>query len=296
MRVDHGLRQGGEISPFYDSMQAKLIATGATREEARRKLLQMLDETVLLGVGSNRDFLTHIIGHPVFASGHFSTGFIAEHCPSESIGASRQPDLLHRALAAALLYRTAADELRRNAEFDDELLGWQSSAPATVTVKLKLGETATEARVKPLGGKRCEVVLPDGTTQIELTETSAPDVGYVHEGIAGRAAYARQGDTLWLSHRGLTLRYDDVTLAAARKVGAGSDGRLVAPMDGRIIAVFVEAGAAVRKGQSLAVLEAMKMELQVASSVDGVVETVSCQPGQQVKARQLLIGLKPDVL
>ena len=88
MRSDHGLRQGGTVSPYYDSMQAKLIASGGTREEARRTLLHMLEDTVLLGVGSNRDYLSHIIAHPVFAGGDFSTGFIAEH---------RAPRLLPRA-------------------------------------------------------------------------------------------------------------------------------------------------------------------------------------------------------
>lgn len=113
-----GLRQGGVISPFYDSMQAKLIAVGATREQARHKLLQMLDETVLLGVSSNRDFLAQIVAHPVFADGRFSTGFIAEHFPAETISASREPDSLHVALAAALLYRTAADALQASAGID----------------------------------------------------------------------------------------------------------------------------------------------------------------------------------
>ena len=98
---------------------------------------------------------------------------------------------------------------------------------------------------------------------------------------------------LWLCSQGLTLCYVDATLAATEKGAAGSDGRLVAPMDGKIVVLAVKAGASVKKGQTLAVLEAMKMEFQIASGVDGVVENISCQIGQQVKARQLLLNLKP---
>ncbi len=293
MRVDHGLRQGGLISPFYDSMQAKLIALGATRDQARHKLLQMLDETVLLGVSSNRDFLAQIVAHPVFADGRFSTGFIAENFPSEMVSASREPDSLHAALAAVVLYRSAADALQASSGIESELLNWQSSAPATVLFKLKAGEKVLDIKVKALSAGRYEVMLPDATKVIELTSLSAPDVRYLCGGIAGRASFALAGDTLWLSHGGLTLAYRDTTLAAAEKGAAGSDGRLVAPMDGKIVAVMVEPGAAITKGQTLAVLEAMKMEFPIASAVDGLVEVVLCQPGQQVKARALLIGLKP---
>lgn len=295
MRVDHGMRQGGEISPFYDSMQAKLIATGDTREQARRKLLQMLDETVLLGVSSNRDFLAQIVAHPVFAGGKFSTGFIAEHFPPDCVMASRQPDSLHSALAAALLYRTAADALQRDAGLDGELLAWQSSAPASVAVNLKVGETMTRNKVTPLGKHRYEVRLPEGKVQLDLTEVAAPDARYVHDGVVGRAGFALDGSALWLSHKGLTLHYEDCTLAPAEKGASGSDGRLVAPMDGKIVAVFIEPGAAIARGQTLAVLEAMKMEFPITSGVVGQVETVSCQVGQQVKGRQLLITIKPTL-
>ena len=116
---------------------------------------------------------------------------------------------------------------------------------------------------------------------------------FVHDGVAGRGSFARDGDVLWLSHGGLTLRYDDVTLAAAEKDAAGSDGRLLAPMDGKIVALMTEPGATIVKGQTLGVLEAMKMEFPICSGVDGVVEAVSIQPGLQVKARALLIAIKP---
>ena len=293
MRVDHGLRQGDEISPFYDSMQAKLIACGDTREQARQKLQEMLDEVLLLGVNSNRDFLRRIIAHPVFAGGDFSTAFISQHFPAEAITAARKPGDLHIALAATLLHHTAAQRLSADAGLNAELLNWQSSRAAEVAFALKADDASFSARVRALGGPRYEVMIEQRTLALELVSVFAPDVRFLRDGVVGRASFAQATDTIWLSHAGLTLSYADTSFAPPSKGAVGSDGRLTAPIDGKIVAVNVEPGAAISQGQTLAVLEAMKMEFFISSAVDGVVETVQCQPGQQVKARQLLIGLKP---
>lgn len=294
MRVDHGLREGGVVSPFYDSMQAKLIASGATREHARRKLLQMLDEVVLLGVDSNRDFLRQIIAHPVFAGGHFSTGFIAEHFPAKTLEATRKPEPEHTAVAAVLLCRCAADSLGRDAGIDSELLGWQSSAPATVAVELSAGTEVHKTTVKALSASHYRVQAGGKDLELEIIALKAPEVQFIVNGVAERASYALTHEGIWLCRQGLTLQYADTTLAAAAKQAMGSDGRLVAPLDGKVIEVMAVLSAPVHKGQTLAVLEAMKMEFQISSAVDGVVESVSCQAGQQVKARQLLITLQPN--
>jgi geranyl-CoA carboxylase alpha subunit len=291
MRVDHGLRAGGVVAPNYDSMQAKLIASGAGREQARRTLLQMLDRTVLLGVASNRDFLRQVVAHPAFASGRFSTDFIAGHFPADRLAAALAGDSVHRALAALLFYRHDADALARSAGLDAELMGWQSSAAAAVPVRLRCGDEVIASSVRPCGGGHYEVRLPEGAVMLELDSLAAP-VRYVHDGVAQSLDVARAGATLWLSCRGATLAYEDVTLAPAARNAAASDGRVRSPMDGKIIAVLVEAGSAVAKGQPLAVLEAMKMEFSVTSQADGVVAALACQVGQQVKARQLLMTVQ----
>jgi len=293
MRVDHGLREGGLIFPFYDSMQAKLIAKGKTRDQARRKLLQMLDEVILLGVNSNRDFLRQIIAHPVFADDNFSTGFIGENFPAEVLEASRIPDIAHTALAAALLYHYAANQLRSDACLEGELLNWQSSAPAVVAVNLKASENTQNTTVKAVSGSHYRVQIEGEETDIEFIAVNAPDAQFMMNGIVTRANFALSSDGIWLSHNGLTLMYRDTTFAAAKKGAVGSDGRLVTPIDGKVVGVMVASGDTIRKGQTLAVLEAMKMEFQITSAVDGVVESVPCQVGLQVKARQLLIAIQP---
>jgi geranyl-CoA carboxylase alpha subunit len=121
----------------------------------------------------------------------------------------------------------------------------------------------------------------------------APSLRFMHQGLSAKADYALTQNSVHLAHAGLTLSYIDTTLAPARKDAAGSDGRMLAPMDGKILKVLVQPGDTISKGQPLAVLEAMKMEFVISSGVDSTVTAVACQVGQQVKARQLLISLAP---
>jgi geranyl-CoA carboxylase alpha subunit len=293
MRTDHGLRQGSLVSPYYDSMQAKLIASGDTREQACRTLLHMLDHTVLLGVSSNLDYLRQIIAHPVFAAGDFSTGFVAEHLSPQSFAASRAPTALHTALAAVLIYRSQALALQADAGLDPELLEWQSSAPAQVPLLLQCGERKLRVTVAALGRGAYRVQLDGQAHDLDIVSMQAPSLRFMYQGLSAKADYALAQNSVHLAHAGLTLSYIDTTLAPARKDAAGSDGRMLAPMDGKILKVLVQPGDTISKGQPLAVLEAMKMEFVISSGVDSIVTAVACQVGQQVKARQLLISLAP---
>ncbi len=293
MRTDHGLRQGSLVSPYYDSMQAKLIASGDTREQACRTLLHMLDHTVLLGVSSNLDYLRQIIAHPVFAAGDFSTGFVTEHLSPESFAASRAPTALHTALAAVLIYRSQALALQADAGLDAELLEWQSSAPAQVPLLLQCGERKLRVTVAAMGMGTYRVQLDGQTLDLDILSMQAPSLRFMHQGLSAKADYALAQNSVHLAYAGLTLSYIDTTLAPARKDAAGSDGRMLAPMDGKILKVLVQLGDTISKGQPLAVLEAMKMEFVISSGVDSTVTAVACQVGQQVKARQLLISLAP---
>ena len=299
-RVDHALFEGAQISSFYDSMQAKLIAYGDSRAMARRNLLQMLDDTVLLGVPSNRDFLRKLIAHPQFAGGEFSTGFIADHFPIDQLVADNEPEQHHIALAASLLYSQAVEQLRSDAGLDADLMQWQSSAPATVPLTLAVGDKSISLTVTPLSRNSFRIERVNkvntggGTSQLLLNGTTENHVIYTIGGFSARASKAQVGNTLWLCSNGLTLRYDDMTFTPPVTEQAGADGRLNAPMDGKLMQVFASVGDTVSKGQKLAVLEAMKMEFSVTSSVDGKMLEVCCPVGAQVKARQLLFVIEPQ--
>ncbi|MDO9322242.1 MAG: acetyl-CoA carboxylase biotin carboxylase subunit, partial [Pseudomonas sp.] len=136
IRIDHGLVEGQEVSPFYDPMLAKIIAYGATRDEARRKLVRAVEECVLLGVNGNQRFLANLLAHPEFAAGNATTAFIGEHFHSDPSLSPQPPAASELAIAAALLYQESANARAHQGE----LAGWRSAGSAPWQFTLKHGE------------------------------------------------------------------------------------------------------------------------------------------------------------
>jgi len=293
IRVDTCLRDGQVISPFYDSMQAKIIAWGEDRETARQRLLKALRDTTLLGVVSNRDFLAAILAHDAFASGDFSTAFIGKHFPAEAL-AQWRPARRHVALAAVALYMDDASRLAREHGLANEFIGWHSSHESPAQYRLKWREQAYRLDVLVHEGRTFTITVEGETLRVEVSRSLDREFHYVCEGVQGKARTALDDDRVWIDADGVIGCYTDVSLAPARTVAAGSDGRLLAHSDGKIVAVHVQLGDRVEKGQVLVVLEAMKMEFQMQLPIGGTVERVSVAAGQQVKNRQLLVALKPE--
>ncbi|HRG97570.1 MAG TPA: acetyl-CoA carboxylase biotin carboxylase subunit, partial [Polyangiaceae bacterium] len=159
VRVDHGLAQGREVSPFYDSMVGKLIAHGATREDARRRLVAALERLALLGVVTNKELLLHVLRHPAFASGEYDTGFVPAHLPSATLAGLGAPTDRQLAVAAAALFHADAEALRLASDLSSELVGWSSSYAPSVPLKLTSGGAERVVVVRPLGGGGYEVEL-----------------------------------------------------------------------------------------------------------------------------------------
>ena len=261
VRIDHGVVQGQRISPFYDPMLGKIIAHGTTREEARRKLLRAVEDTVLLGLETNRQLLADLLKHPDFIAGDFSTGFIAQHFNEIPPQAPSKEQL---DLAAALFYAHSAHQ------HSQALAGWRNTASAPSTYRLEVNGAIHNVSAEHL----------------HLT-TDGRYATLVLNGIRRRIAYHLDGNRLWLP--GLTV-IDRTQHIASRQADAGS-GTVKAPMDGAIVDVRVSAGDSVTKGQLLLVLEAMKMEHPLTAGIDGVIKGVQVVTGDQVRNRQVLLEI-----
>jgi geranyl-CoA carboxylase alpha subunit len=275
VRVDHGMLEGQCISPFYDPMLGKIIAHGATREEARRKLLRAVEDTLLLGVASNQRLLADLLKHADFIDGDFSTGFIAEHfsdIPRHTASAEQL------ALAAALFYRHSA------ARHHQGLSGWRNNATVPWRYRLAVNDDIQDITVSALEHERLQVNGLD----ISLLATDGRWATLVINGIRRRIAYHLEGTQLWLPGVTVINRTQQV---AARQADVGS-GTVKAPMDGAIVDVRVSAGDRVTQGQLLLVLEAMKMEHPLKAGMDGVVKGVQVMAGDQVRNRQVLLEIE----
>jgi geranyl-CoA carboxylase alpha subunit len=294
-RVDHGLAEGQTIGPHYDSLLAKLIAFGPTREAARRRLTQLLADSVLLGLPSNRDLLAHIVADAHFCQGNFSTQFLPQRFPAATRSALQQPGPLHQALAALLFHALDADALHRRAGLEASLIDWHSTGAGVTPLRLRVAQQQLACSLRKLadGGYAISMGEDTAAETLHIDSLDAHQLRFRHNGLSRSATYARDDEQLWLSFDGLTLCYEDRSHAATASADEGRDGQALAPMDGRIVALTVVVGENVQKGQLLAILEAMKMEFQITAPLAGEVAEITCRQGEQVKARQLLLQVRP---
>lgn len=285
-RIDHGLREGQSVSPFYDPMLGKLIAHGATREEARRKLLRAVEDSVLLGVQSNQRLLVSLLQHSQFISGEFSTAFIAQHFSDHACLNSYAPSAEDLAIAAVLFYQTSALSHRA------PLSGWRNNASVPLHFRLGLEEQnwTLQLLAEPQGAFKVQVA--ERTLALKLIDQDAHSITLEIDGLRQRHACRVDGEQLWLFTHPGSLRLEDRTHAVIGSQTSVSSGTLKAPMDGAIVDVLVSEGSPVSKGQLLVVLEAMKMEHPLKAGIDGVLKRVQVKVGDQVKNRQVLLQVE----
>ncbi|HTN30251.1 MAG TPA: acetyl/propionyl/methylcrotonyl-CoA carboxylase subunit alpha [Pseudomonas sp.] len=293
VRIDHGLVEGQDVTPFYDPMLAKVIAYGATRADALRKLIRAVENSVLLGVNANQRFLANLLGNPEFAAGKATTAFIAEHFSSDESLTPQAPAARDLAVAAALLYQASAN----GRAHQQQLAGWRSAGSAPWQFTLKQGEQShTVALEVQRDGTQPALLASVGDSQLSLRllHSDGRWLTFELDGIRQRQAYHLDGENLWLYGHFGNLALTDVSHAPAGGQSAASSGAVKAPMDGAIVDVLVEEGARVTKGQLLVVLEAMKMEHPLKAGIDGVIRRVGASKGDQVKNRQLLVEIEPE--
>jgi len=275
-RTDSGVAEGDSVSPFYDPMLGKLIAWGENREEARLRLLAMLDETLVGGVRTNLAFLRRVLAHPAFAAAELDTGFIPRHQEVLLPPPGELPDAFWQAAAEAF---AQSEPLRQR--HDDAHSpwaansGWRAGGP--VEIEPHLSCNGHERKVRANGGARLH---SDSLSHID------------EQGLQRRLHAIRQGDTLHLEWHGelhAVSRFDPIAEAEASHQHHGG---LTAPMNGSIVRVLVESGQSVEAGSALVVLEAMKMEHSIRAPHAGTVKALYCGEGEMVGEGTVLVELE----
>jgi 3-methylcrotonyl-CoA carboxylase alpha subunit len=287
VRVDDGVREGDAISPFYDSMIAKLIVHGATREEALARLDDALAAMHIVGLSTNVQFLRHVVQSRSFAQADLDTALI----PREAAVLFHQQPVGLELAAAAAVAQTLLDE--RALEGTDPFSrrdGWRSHGVATRRMEFDYGGEHVKAQLS---------TLHDGAMVLTLGGQSAP-LSFRRAGAAievrygdrqARAVVYTHGETDHVFTADGAAQIVSVDLLAHAGEGVAEGGRLTAPMPGKVVSFSVKAGDKVSKGQALAVMEAMKMEHTIAAPADGTVAELLYAPGDQVAEGAELLKL-----
>jgi 3-methylcrotonyl-CoA carboxylase alpha subunit len=254
-RIETGVEEGDAISPFYDPMIAKLIASGEDREKAIGALASILDEAEIWPVRTNAALLFNALLFPGFGTGQIDTGFIQRNL--HALISDPEPD--------GAIWRGAASIAVAMAENDDllaDLAGFRLNAPTHHSVVLGRG-----------GEFR--------TVELDDDQPMAAVSGFRDEERVV-AFYEGQAYEFALTSRG-TVRGHGI-----------HDGEIEAPMPGKVTAVEVKQGEKVAKGQRLITLEAMKMEHALTAPFDGIVADLPAKAGTQVSEGTLLVKVEAD--
>ncbi len=288
VRVEQALYSGCTISPYYDSMIAKVVVHGSSREEARRKLVAALKNCVLLGVPSNQHFLTECLQSPQFTQGHeIHTSFVQQymgHCLVAAPVASVRTVAF--AALALLVRRPSNGHLQRN--------------PASL--ELHMGQQRWHAQVQATGAA-WNITLTHCTQQADATPVviHMRDLRWLDDehrhfqvecnGMAEKAISISHDQQLELFHAGQAWHFE---LPNAHKSSRTehNGGSVTAPLTGRVATVSVQLGDTVSQGQTLAVLEAMKMEHSLIAPFSGRVVEMYATPNTQAAKGSLLLRIE----
>lgn len=267
-RVDSGVATDSEASGDYDSMLAKLIAKGATRDEARTRLIEALTQLDVIGVRTNRAYLVRLLRDEAVLRGEVDIAWLGRQTPYSDDNVN--------GLAGNLAALYAASGTGN---------GWSSTGYRRTTIRLRergkeksfVVENGRIDDIRQIEAGRAKkgnggsLTAEDGTGRIRATFDTFGN--WLHIDVA-------DGETVAL--------FEDITYAPAERKDAAGDGAIRAPMAGKIVRVNVEPGTKVEKGQVLVILEAMKMEHEITARVTGTVASVSAKVGDQVANRQVL--------
>ena len=299
VRIDDGISSGQAISPFYDPMVAKIIGYGPTRETARLRLIGALKETVLFGTPNNKDFLIQCLEKQSFIDGAATTAFIAEEF-SEADLAVAPVSFSDSAVAATLdLWLENKAYFQHSLLVSCELKNWTMASAMVSRKQYQFDETTHDLSISPVNSSVDTYQVTDATAEqsavIQVVSIQANAAVVLLDGVKLVAQFMqRQRGQMYCSIGGRGAFFKDLIILDGALAEAVGGGRVIAPMHGLLLEVMVKPGDEVSKGQTLAVLEAMKMHYEIQAEIDGTVAEVTAVAGKQVAADDVLIDINED--
>ncbi len=298
VRIDSGVRAGDDISRYYDPMLAKLIASGADRPEALRRLGDALAQYRVVGVATNVAFLQRLIAHPAFVGAKLDTGLIARHradlfppatAPSATtLAVAALAEITRRRERAAAAAVSSSDPYSPWHASED----WWLNSERAITLTYAVDDAAYPVSVRAAGDAWIVDALGESMSASAATGRESPafDIAGVH--VAAEVVPLGDERHVFCGGEAHRLRLVDPLAHADEEPRQG--GHLTAPMSGAIVAVLVKPGDAVSRGAPLLILEAMKMEHTIVAPTAGIVSAIHYRQGDQVPEGADLIDVEAE--
>ena len=281
VRIDHGIEEGGEVSPFYDPMVAKFIAHGRDRDDAIRRLRAALANAPLLGLRNNARFLSDLLNHTAFRTATMTTTLIDQW-------QERGEPLLQRPLPddASWCLAAAAFALQNGAN-------WRANSVAAFDIPLRCDADVRSLRVQPDRLGQVLVTLGGKTHRVRILHFDAGEMHYEIDGVTRCAAAVMDRYELHMALGAAAFVFNEVS-PFPDKSALQDATRARSPVAGKVTQILLAVGDAVQEGQALLCVEAMKMEMWLSAQAAGTVSAVHTQVGEQVDAGALLVEIKLD--
>ena len=286
VRVEHAMASGGSVPPFYDSMIAKLVGYGRTRDDARRRLLVALEDLVALGITTNQTFLASCLRHPEFAAGDATTAFIEQELP---VLLHRDPGARRKAVAMAALLLVMSDA-------GTVAIPAPGTSRLPLSMRFDLDGEIKAATITESGPGAYSIVAGGEKTDVELRECERHRVRLMCDGLMEWVVGVRSGSTYFFRYAGGVYGARDMRFAAVSRSDKGSDGVIRASMSGRVVAVHAAVGDLLAAGSPVFTLEAMKMEHAHVAPRTGRLTTLNAQLNEQVTAHRIMAEISAEPL
>jgi len=292
VRIDTGIYEGAEISMFYDPMIAKLITTGADRAEAIGHHRKALDSYYLRGITHNIPFLSTLMAHPRFQSGAMTTAFIAEEFPDGFEGNAIAPRVQTGMIAAAVFMN--AVQVSRNSQINGRV--GEITPPNQRPWVVRFGDQTFDCGVAMRDGQAIVMIGREryvvATTWLPGSKVFAGQIGddhFVCEVDKTTLGYHLISDGVAVDVEVLTETQAKVRDIVPERSGPDTSNMLLCPMPGLVVSINVEEGDTVQAGQSLAVVEAMKMENILRAEKDVVVKSIKAKAGDSLAVDEIIM-------
>ena len=288
VRFDDGVREGDTISPYYDSMVAKLIVHGDDRAQALARLDAALAQTHIVGLNTNLQFLRYVVRSKSFSHANLDTGLIQrEH----AVVFQQEPVGLPLAVAVAVAHALQEERTSVNGDPFGRRDGWRAFGLSVRSFGFEFAGAPVQAQLTYHHDASLSLAVAQHQGRLSVATTGTGlDVQF---GDMRCTAFAyRRGDWVHIFTQQGATRILAIDLLAHAGDRQAEGGRLTAPMPGKVLSFAVKSGDKVHKGQALAVMEAMKMEHTIAAPVDGTVAELLYAPGDQVSEGAELLTLR----